>query len=99
MAKPKLQPLGNRVLVKADEAEETTKGGLIIPATANDDKKPASGTVVMLGTGRTKSGKEVKFDVKEGDRVFFKKYSPEEVEVDGETYLLVDAEDILAVIN
>jgi chaperonin GroES len=98
MAKSKLQPLGNRVLVSPDKAEEMTKGGLYIPSSASD-KKPGSGVVVKLGMGTTKSGKEIKFTVKEGDRVFFKQYSPEEVEVDGETYLLVDQDDILAVIN
>jgi chaperonin GroES len=98
MAKSKLQPLGSRVLISPDKAEEMTKGGLYIPSSANE-KKPGSGVVVKLGTGTTKSGKEVKFDVKEGDRVFFKQYAPEEVEVDGETFLLVSTEDILAVIN
>jgi chaperonin GroES len=98
MAKSKLQPLGSRVLISPDKAEEMTKGGLYIPSSANE-KKPGSGVVVKLGTGRTKSGKEIKFDVKEGDRVFFKQYAPEEVEVDGETFLLVNTEDILAVIN
>lgn len=95
----KIQPLGQRVLVTPDEAEEMTRGGLIVPAGANEESKPASGKVVKLGEGKGEDGKAVSFDVKVGDRVFFKKYSPDEVEVDGEKYLLISSEDILAVIK
>jgi chaperonin GroES len=95
----KIQPLGKRILVKPAEIEEKTAGGLVIPPTSGDDKRPETGEIVKLGIGKDDEGKEVKFDVKVGDRVYFKKYSPEEVEVDGEKYLIIDIEDILAVIK
>lgn len=91
----KLQPLGKRVVVMPDEIEETTSGGLIIPPTAQEDKKPEVGVVVKLGTG----GKNFTFSVKVGDKVFFKKYSPDELDVDGTTYYIIDEEDILAVVS
>lgn len=90
-----LLPLGKRVLVKAVEKEEKTKGGLIIPDTAADDKKPSQGKVLKVGLAK----KDYEFPVKVGDIIFFKKYSPEEVEIDGEKYLLVDVTDILGVIK
>ncbi len=93
-AKIKIQPLGKRVLVKPDEKEEKTKGGLIIPDTA-DGEKASRGTVIKLGTPRKK---DYNFFVKEGDKVLFKKYSPEEIEIDGEDYLLIEEEDVLAII-
>lgn len=91
----KLQPLGKRVLVKPQEREEKTKGGLYIPDTASDDKKPSQGTVVKLGITK----KEHKFSVSVGDTVYFKKYSPEEVEIDGEKMLIIDEEEILAIVE
>lgn len=94
MAEVKLQPLGSRVLIKPQEQEDTIAGGLVVPPSASDDKRPAMGEVVTLG-----KGKEVSFDIKVGDTVYFKKYSPEEIEIDGETYLILEAEDILAVIK
>ena len=97
-AKPSIQPLGKRVLVQADEVEQTTKGGLVLPPSASDDKRPATGTILTLGIGKD-DGKDVEFNVKVGDRIYFKKYSPEEIEVEGVKYLLLDVEDILAVIK
>lgn len=94
----KIQPLGSRVIIQADKVEEKTAGGLVLPPSSTDDKKSETGIVVKLGTGKVK-GKDFSFDVKVGDRVYFKKYSPDEIEVDGETYLLMDAEDILAIIK
>lgn len=91
-----IQPLGKRVVVLPDQVEEKTVGGLYVPASANEDKKPATGVVASLGVV---SEKDFKFTVKEGDRVYFKKYSPEEVEVNGEKYLIVEEEDILAVVK
>ncbi|WKZ31488.1 MAG: co-chaperone GroES [Candidatus Dojkabacteria bacterium] len=90
----KLQPLGSRVVVMPDEAEETTSGGLIIPPTAQGDKKPEVGVVVKLGTGK----KDFTFSVKVGDRVFFKKYAPDEIEIDGQLYYILEEEEILAVL-
>jgi len=97
-AKTNIQPLGKRVLVQPDEIEQVTKGGLVLPPSASDDKRPATGTILTLGIGKDKDG-EVKFDVKVGDKIYFKKYSPEEIEIEGKKYLLLDTEDILAVIK
>lgn len=96
--KTTIQPLGKRVLVQPDEVEQTTKGGLVLPPSASDDKRPATGTILTLGEGRD-DGKDIQFDVKVGDRIYFKKYSPEEIEIEGKKYLLLDTEDILAVIK
>ncbi len=95
----KIQPLGNKVLVIPSKMEEKTSGGLVIPPTSGDEKRPETGEVVRLGVGKNKDGKDIEFNVKVGDRVYFKKYSPEEIEVDGEKYLIIDIEDILAVIK
>ncbi|MBI2357242.1 co-chaperone GroES [Candidatus Dojkabacteria bacterium] len=89
-----LQPIGERVLLTPTEVEEKTKGGLYVPASANEDKKPATGVVVALGVS---TDADFKFSVSVGDKVYFKKYSPEEVEVDGKKYLIIEEEDILAV--
>ena len=95
---PKIQPLGKRVLVQPDEVEQVTKGGLVLPPSANDEKRPATGTVLTLGVGKRK-GEDIKFDVKVGDRIYFKKYSPEEIEIEGKKYLLLDTDDILAILK
>ncbi|MGI6423285.1 MAG: co-chaperone GroES [Candidatus Dojkabacteria bacterium] len=95
----KITPLGNRVVVKPQEVQEKTPGGLVIPPSATDDKKPAFGEVVKLGTGKDKEGKVLKFDVKVGDLVYFKRYSPEEIEVDGKEFYILEAEDILAIVK
>lgn len=95
----KIIPLGNRVVVKPQEIQEKTLGGLVIPPSATDEKRPAFGEVVKLGTGKDKEGKALKFDVKVGDLVYFKKYSPEEIEVDNQEYYILDAEDILAIVK
>jgi chaperonin GroES len=99
MADIKIQPLGNRILVKPQEEEETIAGGLVVPPSANDDKRPAMGKVLILGKGKDEDGKEVDFEVKKGDIIYFKKYSPNEIEIEGEQYLIVDADDILAIIK
>ena len=99
MAKLNVQPLGGRVLVKPLEEEEVTDSGLIIPDTA-EKEKPQQGEIVALGTGKVADdGSEVKFNVKVKDKVLFKKYSPDEVEVDGVEYYVLEEEDILAVIK
>jgi chaperonin GroES len=99
MADIKIQPLGSRILVRPQEEEETIAGGLVIPPSANDDKRPAMGEVLKLGKGKDEDGKEVEFPFKKGDVIYFKKYSPNEIEIEGEQYLIVDAEDILAIIK
>jgi chaperonin GroES len=99
MADIKIQPLGNRILVRPQEEEETIAGGLVVPPSANDDKRPAMGEVLKLGEGKDEEGKKVEFNVKKGDTIYFKKYSPNEIEIEGEQYLIVDAADVLAIIS
>ena len=97
MADIKIQPLGKRILVKPKEEEETIAGGLVVPPSANDDKRPAMGEVLKLGKGKDKKGQNV--EVKKGDIIYFKKYSPEEIEIEGEQYLIIDTDDVLAIIS
>ncbi len=94
----KISPIGKRVLVFPDKVDEKTTGGLILPPSSTEDQKPETGVVVKLGEGKVK-GKEIDFNVKVGDRIYFKKYSPDELEVDGQKYLLLDVGDILAIIR
>lgn len=94
----KIQPLGNRVLVKPDDVEEKTSGGLVLPPSASEEQRPETGTVVKLGKGKI-DGKEVSFEVSVGDRIYFKKYSLDEILIDEDTYLLLNEEDILAIIK
>lgn len=99
MASVKLQPLGNRILVQAEEEEQTTASGIVIAPTANKEK-PQRGKVIKLGTGgHDKDGNKTEFSVSEGDVVLFKKYAPDEFEVDGDTYLVMEESDVLAVIK
>ena len=89
----KLKPLGNRVLLEAVPAEEKTKGGIIIPDTAKDEKNPEQGKVVAVGNDKN-------LDViKKGDIVLFSKYSQSEVEIDGKKYLVISGDNVLAVIS
>ncbi|MBT4098568.1 MAG: co-chaperone GroES [Gemmatimonadetes bacterium] len=98
MAKSKIQPLADRVLVKrVDEDEEQSIGGIIIPDTAKE--KPQEALVVAVGPGRTEDGKRVSLDVKKGDKVLIGKYSGTEVKLDGEEHLILREEEILAVIS
>jgi chaperonin GroES len=97
--KVNIKPLGGRILVQPLEEEEVTESGLIIPDTASKEK-PQQGKVIALGTGKvTDEGKNIDFRVKVGDKILFKKYSPDEVELGGEEYLVMDEDDILAVIE
>jgi chaperonin GroES len=94
----KLTPLGDRVLVKRSEAEEKTAGGIVLPDTAKE--KPKQGIVEAVGSGRTlDSGERVAPAVKKGDTVLFTSYAGNEVTVDGQEYLLMREEDILAVVK
>ena len=97
MAKLKFSPLHDRVVVKRIEAEEKSKGGIIIPDTAKE--KPQEGQVVAVGPGgRDESGKLIAMDVKAGDRVLFGKWSGTEVKLDGEELLIMKESDIMGVI-
>jgi chaperonin GroES len=98
MAKINLKPLADRVIIKPSEAEETTKGGIILPDTAKE--KPIEGTVVAAGPGKiADDGKTVKPEVKVGDKVLYGKYSGTEVTVEGEEYLIMRESDIFAIIG
>ena len=97
MAKTKFRPLHDRVVVKRVEAEEKSKGGIIIPDTAKE--KPQQGEVVAVGPGgRDESGKLIPMDLKAGDRVLFGKWSGTEVKLDGEELLIMKESDIMGVI-
>ena len=94
----KIKPIGDRVLIKRLEAEEKTTGGIVLPDTAKE--KPKEGKVIALGDGKVlESGERAKFQIKVGDRVIFASYSGTDVKVDGEEYILMSEEDILAVIG
>ena len=93
----KIQPLGDRVLIKPLEAEEKTKGGIIVPDTAKE--KQQEGKVIAAGKGRTEDGKTVALEVKVGDKVLYGKYSGTEIKIDGEDMLIVKEEDILAIVK
>jgi chaperonin GroES len=90
----KLVPLGDRVVLKQLEAEETTKSGIVLTGTAKE--KPQQAEVVAVGPGGLVDGKEVTMQVKEGDQVFYSKYAGTEVKLDGEEYIIVKQSDILA---
>ncbi|AXV05447.1 Heat shock protein 60 family co-chaperone GroES [Euzebya pacifica] len=93
-----LQPLEDRVVVQANEAEQTTASGLVIPDTAKE--KPQEGTVIAVGPGRIGDDNErVPMDVAEGDVVIYSKYGGTEIKLGGEEYIILSARDILAKIQ
>jgi chaperonin GroES len=97
MAKTKFRPLHDRVVVKRIDAEDKSKGGIIIPDTAKE--KPSQGEVIAVGPGgRDESGNLIKLDVKVGDRVLFGKWSGTEVKLDGEELLIMKESDIMGVL-
>jgi chaperonin GroES len=97
MAKTKFRPLHDRVVVRRIEADEKTKGGIIIPDTAKE--KPSEGEVIAVGPGgRDENGKLIPIGVKAGDRVLFGKWSGTEVKLDGDDLLIMKESDIMGVI-
>ena len=97
MAKTQFRPLHDRVVVRRIEADTKTKGGIIIPDTAQE--KPSQGEIVAVGPGgRDETGKLIPIDVKKGDRVLFGKWSGTEVKLDGEDFLIMKESDIMGVI-
>ena len=93
-----IKPLGDKVLVKRLEAEEKTAGGIVLPDTAKE--KPKEGKIIALGSGKLlDNGKRGGFQVKKGDRILFTSYAGTEVKVDGEEYILMAEEDILAIVK
>ena len=98
MAKSKFRPLHDRVVVRRIEAQEKTKGGIIIPDTAQE--KPQEGEVIAVGPGaRDEDGERIAPEVKAGDRVLFGKWSGTEVKIDGEDLLIMKESDIMGVIE
>lgn len=92
----KLRPLHDRILVRRLEPEETLKGGIIIPDTAKE--KPQEGVVIAVGNGKIlENGTRLEMSVSEGDHILFGKYSGSEVKIEGEEYLILKEDDVLAV--
>ena len=96
--KTALRPLGDKVVVRPTQREETTKSGIVLPDTAKE--KPQEGVVVAVGTGRvTDEGDRIKPEVKEGEKVLYAKYAGTEVKLEEEEYLILSEKDILAVLE
>ena len=93
----KLVPLGDMIVLKQLEAEETTKSGIVLPGQAKE--KPQEAEVIAVGPGGVVDGKEVKMEVTVGDKVIYSKYSGTEVKLDGEEYIIVKQSDILAIVT
>ncbi len=94
----KLQPLGDRVVVKAkEEGDQTTPSGLVIPDTAKE--KPQLGEVLAVGPGEFQDGERIPLDVEVGDQVVYSKFGGTEVKFEGEEYLILSARDVLAVLK
>ena len=94
----KVRPLHDRLLVKRIEEKETVKGGIIIPDTAKE--KPQEGEVIAVGNGKTlDNGTKIALDVKAGDKILFGKYSGTDIKIDGEEYLILREDEVLAVIG
>jgi len=94
----KIRPLQDRIIVKQVEAEEKTKGGIIIPDSAKE--KPQEGLVAAVGPGRvTNDGKKVVMEVKVGNRILFARYAGTEIKIDGEEHMIMREDDILGIIE
>ena len=93
----KIKPLGDRVVIKNLEAEETTRGGIILTNSAKE--KPVMAEVLAVGPGGNVDGKEITMHVKVGEKVIYSKYAGTEVKLDGEEYILVRQSDILAIVE
>ena len=97
MSKLNIKPLGDRIVIKPMEAEEKTKGGIILPDTVKE--KPVEGTIVAAGPGRkSDDGKTVEMEVKVGEKILYGKYSGTEVTIEGEEYLIMRESDIFAIV-
>ncbi|HSC35575.1 MAG TPA: co-chaperone GroES [Thermodesulfobacteriota bacterium] len=94
----KVRPLHDKVLIQRLDTEETTKGGIIIPDTAKE--KPQEGKVIAVGTGRIlEDGTKKPLEIKKGEKVLFNKYGGIDISIDGEDYLILREEDILAIVD
>jgi len=92
------KPLSNHVFLEAVEETKTTKSGIVLPDSA-EKEKPVKGKVLAVGPGKLEKGERVTMSVKVGDMVLFKKYGPDEVELEGKKYLVGDEDDILAILE
>lgn len=92
-----IKPLADRVVIKMLESEETTKSGIVLPSSAKE--KPQMAEVLAVGPGGLVDGKEVKMEVKVGDKVIYSKYAGTEVKLDDEEYIIVRQSDILAIVE
>jgi chaperonin GroES len=94
----KIRPLNDKIVVKRLEAEEKTKGGIVLPDTAKE--KPKEGRVISVGEGKLlKNGERAKFSVKAEDRVIFSSYAGTEIKIHGEEYLILSEDDVLAIVE
>ncbi len=94
-----IKPLSNHILLEAAEEEKITKSGIVIPETA-DKEKPTKGKIIAVGPGkRNDDGEFIAMSVKAGDMVIFRKYGPDELEIDGKKYLIGSEDDVLAIIE
>ena len=94
---PNITPLHDRVLVRRLAEKETARGGIIIPDTAKE--KPHEGEVIAVGAGKIEKGRRIPLDVKVGDRILFGKYTGNDIDVDGQEYLILREEEILAKVS
>ncbi len=92
-----IKPLADRVVIKSLESEEVTKGGIVLPGTAQE--KPQMAEVLAVGPGGMVDGKEIKMYVKTGDKIIYSKYAGTEIKMDGKEYIIVRQNDILAVVE
>ncbi len=93
----KLKPLGDRVVIKQLEAEEKTKSGIVLPGQAKE--KPQEAEIVAVGPGGVIDGKEIKMEVKVGDKIIYSKYAGTEVKIDKDEYIIIKQSDILAIVE
>ncbi len=93
----KLKPLGDRVVLKEIEAQDTTKSGILLPTNAKE--KPQEALVVAVGPGGVVDGKEVKMEINVNDKVIYSKYAGTDVKLDDENYIIVKQSDILAIVT
>jgi chaperonin GroES len=92
-----IRPLGDRVVIKRLEAEEVTKSGIVLPGASKE--KPQEAEVVAVGPGGYVDGKEIKMELKVGDKVLFSKYSGSEIKFEGKEYIILRQDDILAIVE
>ena len=93
----KIRPLGEMVVVKMTEAEETTKSGIVLPGSAKE--KPQMAEVIAVGPGGIVEGKEIKMEVKVGDKVIARKYAGTEIKLEGQEYIVLRQSDILGIVE